>query len=503
MSTSPRDQADVKRPVRRVLSLDGEGWPVAVGLAGLGLAGAGAFGWFVALAPAGGAARFALTDEIVASAALLGGAWACVIAGRHLLRPIPAVKAIRAALGDVGRGVRERQALEVSERLGPEAEAWNALIAEFEALAHDRFAKRVDRALAEARGGSDRLRRGIDAMHIGVLLVDADGTVRVANGAAAVLLGMKREQLESSALTNMVEGRKEAMELASVAAGTGKPRASIEVERAGSSPAILRLTARSIGREDRLGAIVTIEDMTQQRLADRMRDSFVAQATHELRTPLTNIRLYVEQVIDEGDEDPTARAKAMNVINTEARRLERIVGDMLSVSEMEAGSLSLRRGDVRLDQLFGDLREDYQAQSEDKGVALKFELPPKVGVINADRDKLTLALHNLVGNALKYTERGGSVTVQVICDEGGGLIVEVDDTGMGIDEEELDKIFEKFYRSTDDRVKHVSGTGLGLSLAREVVRLHGGDITVRSELNKGSTFTLTLPASVDRASLAA
>jgi signal transduction histidine kinase len=167
---------------------------------------------------------------------------------------------------------------------------------------------------------------------------------------------------------------------------------------------------------------------------------------------------------------------------------------MLSVSEIEAGSLKLQVGDVRLDALFPELQDDYNAQALSKDMKLRFELPPKFPVIRADRDKLSVVLHNLLGNALKYTPAGGEVTVHVEADD-RELRVDVKDNGIGIAEPERERIFEKFYRAKDKRVDHVSGTGLGLAIAREIARLHGGDISVESVLNQGSTFTLRLPAS--------
>src|SRR5438874_13283331 len=140
--------------------------------------------------------------------------------------------------------------------------------------------------------------------------------------------------------------------------------------------------------------MLIVEDITQQRVADEARNTFIAQATHELRTPLTNIRLYVETAIEEGDNNPAGRAKALNVINQEARRLENIVGEMLSVSEIEAGSFKLNRAEVRLDALFAAFTMDFEAQAQDKGINMKINLPPKLPAIHADRAKLTLTLHN-------------------------------------------------------------------------------------------------------------
>jgi signal transduction histidine kinase len=169
-----------------------------------------------------------------------------------------------------------------------------------------------------------------------------------------------------------------------------------------------------------------------------------------------------------------------------------MVEEMLSVAEMEAGSYQLRSDDVRLDALLAELQADYRAQTDAGRLRLHFELPPKLPVIQADREKLVLALHNLLGNAVKYTPPGGEVKVAVEADE-GEVRVEIADTGIGIRPEDLDFIFDKFYRANDPRVAEARGSCLGLSLAREIARLHGGDILARSEFNRGSEFTLRMP----------
>jgi len=232
-------------------------------------------------------------------------------------------------------------------------------------------------------------------------------------------------------------------------------------------------------------AMIIIEDITQQRVAEESRNAFVAQATHELRTPLTNIRLYAETALDEGKDNAEVRSNALNIINQEAFRLDRIVNDILSIAEIEAGTFSLRRDDVRLEEVFPELQRDYAAQAKEKRLTMVWNLPPKLPVIKADQGKFALALHNLLGNALKYTPEGGQVTVTVTADR-GRLAVDVADSGIGIGDEDCQRIFEKFYRARDPRVGQIKGTGLGLAIAREVIRLHGGDITVHSILDKAA-----------------
>lgn len=405
------------------------------------------------------------------------------------------------ALGAVGDALRWEAsgkatpgALWISEAFGPEAKAWNALIAE-----RDRLREAAPLANAAPKVGERATREGelgaaLDALWQGLMVLDEQGLVRYANGAAGVLLKAKRDEIEGVLAGKHLPEAAFAESLTNLLGGKAGVRTAVELQRRTETgdTTIIRATIRRLRRDDGAAAVVVLEDVTQQRVADESRNAFVAQATHELRTPLTNIRLYVETLLDEGRTDEQVRAKCLNVITSESRRLERIVGDMLSVAEIEAGALKMRPGDVRLDALLEELEADFKAQAEDKEIRLHFELPPKLPVIQADRDKLVLALHNLIGNALKYTPTGGRVMVKVEADA-AALTVAVTDDGIGIKEEEQELIFERFYRAKDKRISGIAGSGIGLALARQIVRMHSGDITVKSQIDKGSTFTLTVP----------
>lgn len=404
-----------------------------------------------------------------------------------------AIGAIRESLSALGAGERQTEALKVGELLGPEARPWNQLLAERDQWHAHLLAEQTRESVSKRLGGSGHLAQACDALWHGVVTIDDKRRVTYANPAAAVFLGERREKLAEGDVGTHLRDQRVLNEIHAVLAGRVRRRISVEVRRPeGPGAGVLRYTIRPIGKDDAAGVLIFIEDVTQQRIADESRNSFVAQATHELRTPLTNIRLYVEQAIEAGESDPKTRTSALNVINQETIRLERVVSDMLSVSEIEAGSLKLRQDDVRLDQLLQDAKSEFTPQAQEKGIALGFELAPKLPVTLGDRDKIAQAIHNLLGNAIKYTPRGGIVQVKADSTP-DRVFIEVADTGIGIAPDEVERVFEKFYRSKDQRVSEITGTGLGLPLAREVARLHGGDITVKSELNRGSTFTLVLP----------
>lgn len=334
----------------------------------------------------------------------------------------------------------------------------------------------------------------MDAMMQAVLAVDRTGAVLVANSAALVYFDRSAESLRGTDLASLLTGEG-LRAFQDVMQGRVQRRNGVDLLRpsdGSEGEEILRLTVIPTREAQPIYAVITIEDVTRQRMAEKSRHDFLAQATHELRTPLTNIRLYVEEAIEAGDANPSSRAEALNVISHESLRLERLVSELLDISELEAGARVMDKGDVRVEQLMAQLEADYSAMAEGKSISLTFELPPKVPVLQGDRDKIAGALHNLLGNAIKYTPQGGSVTVRIE-EEDGVLRFVFIDTGIGISRDEQTRVFEKFYRSPDQRVTEIEGTGLGLAFAYQVAQMHGGELSLESELDHGSTFTFSMP----------
>ncbi|MEZ6190770.1 MAG: ATP-binding protein [Phycisphaerales bacterium] len=400
---------------------------------------------------------------------------------------------IREALLSVERGEADPQALKVSESFGPEAQAWNRLVERRGQSDKDSLLDRALHSAASGQAGAGSFAMIGDALWHGVVLVGTDLKITYANGAAAVLLKSSRETMLNADTAELIDNEEVVTALREVISTGDRRRRTVEAEHEHQGRIeALRFSIRCTSDSQNKSVLVIIEDITQQRVAEQSRRNFVAQVAHELRTPLTNISLNVEAAVDDGEEDAELRGKCLNVINQETQRLAQLVNDMLSVSEVEAGSMTLRHDDIRLDVLFADLVADFEQQALDKNVRLNIDLPPKLPVIQGDRDKLAISLHNLLGNAIKYSATGGEVVVSVSTDN-GKLSVAFKDKGIGIDKDELEKVFDRFYRAKDARVSQITGTGLGLPIAREIVRRHGGDIEATSTLNQGSTFTVNLP----------
>lgn len=426
---------------------------------------------------------------------------------RMRMRALGAIQETLRFASEFEDGQLPASGLRLAEDLGPEALAWNRLLDDREQQKQqtslEDAAARLTAGVTAAGGGD--YAAAFDALWLGMIVLDDEGKVRVVNGAAAVFLKRNKGEMTGKEIGSLMRFEDVAQLSKNVATGKARQRASMEVcdqVSAEAEKTVLRFTVRPMRKEDGSAAMIVIEDVTQQRVADESRNAFVASATHELRTPLTTMRLYLEQLVDEGDKDPLVKARCMNVLNSESRRLERIVSDMLSVSEIEAGTFKLRSDDVNAPEMWSHLQEDFKAQAAEKDITLTFEAPPKWPLLRGDRDKIEMALHNLVGNAIKYTPEGGNVMVRAN-EENGVMQFEVSDNGIGIKPDELELVFEKFYRSKDKRIASITGSGIGLSLARQVVRLHGGDITVKSQIDKGSTFTLSLPAAAATTKLAA
>lgn len=251
------------------------------------------------------------------------------------------------------------------------------------------------------------------------------------------------------------------------------------------------------------GMVWLIDDITAQQNAVRSRDDFLMMATHELRTPLTNLRGYAEALRDESDVDLEQQKAFCNVIVSESIRLGRLVDQLLSMGQIEAGSMVLDARELNLHSLLDAVDHQVRGQAEQKGIELRVQVSPKLPTVFGDRDKLQAALINLMGNAVKYTPEGGHVTMlcQSVQGDGGGtepadsgcIWIEVIDDGPGIQVDDQAKVFEKFYRCESTSAAH-QGSGLGLALAREVARLHDGDIELTSVPGQGCRFMMKLPA---------
>jgi two-component system phosphate regulon sensor histidine kinase PhoR len=378
-------------------------------------------------------------------------------------------------------------------------DSWNRLVQ----FVHDRsIDESIERRIEQSAGsrGSERLARAVRSLSDGVAITDRQGKLSYLNPAWLGLVG--QSQLEADAL-----GKSLLLELQKIGCagweqiseqlleGT-KP---IDVElHLGNKPAdgVLRLSRVPLeGRaSESEGYVWTIRDITQNALARESHEHFLAAATHELRTPITNIKAYAESLIEMEVISAEERKQFFNVIHSEADRLSRLLNQLLDIQQLEAGSMSVSLADFDVLRMMHEVQEHMAPLIREKNLKFSSRVAPDIKVIRADKEKVISCLMNLLGNAIKYTPAGGEVRLTAESLESHVAIC-VEDTGIGIAEDELPLIFDRFYRCQDERMIDVEGNGLGLAFAQEVARLHSGELRAESQLNQGSRFTLKLPLS--------
>lgn len=251
--------------------------------------------------------------------------------------------------------------------------------------------------------------------------------------------------------------------------------------------------AKVVGEKGELIGIVSIlRDITREKEIDRMKTELVSMVAHELRSPLTSISGFSELLLDDGVTRQQSEEYAA-IILKESNRLSDLINKFLDISKIEAGKIQMKRAPMQLREVVDKVLDINMFQSERKNIPVSVKASPNLPLVYADRDMIEQVILNLFSNAIKYSPEHASVELR-LRELPADVLVEVEDTGYGISEESLPRIFEKFYRATDNEsVREVSGTGLGLALVKEIVELHGGKITVSSVLGKGSVFSFTLP----------
>ena len=239
-------------------------------------------------------------------------------------------------------------------------------------------------------------------------------------------------------------------------------------------------------------AVVAFHDVSHLKALDRLKSQFVSNVSHELRTPVTTIKLYAALL---RQSPPEKWPRYLDALEQEANRQARLVEDILQVSRMDAGRLEIKPQAVNLNELAEAVVVGHQTLAQVKDLVLECRLAQPGPTVLVDSERMTQVLNNLVENAINYTPQGRVevVTGQAEMEQRTWATICVSDTGMGIPEDELPHIFERFYRGEKPRQSGLPGTGLGLAIAKEIVDLHGGRITVESQEGAGSTFTVWLP----------
>lgn len=241
-----------------------------------------------------------------------------------------------------------------------------------------------------------------------------------------------------------------------------------------------------------IGSIINIEDITEKTKLEKIRTDFVANVTHELKTPLTSINGFVETLRANEEIDTGTRDRFLGIISDESERLRRLIDDILMLSFIENRDSNVQKYNVPVYEVYSEVRVLLSDFILKKKINYMEDFERKDIVFNGNRDYLKQIFVNLIDNAIKYTPEGKDISV-CVCQQEGFVEIVIEDSGIGIPSEDVDRIFERFYRVDKARSKKIGGTGLGLAIVKHIVMSCGGSIDVESTLNEGSRFIVKLP----------
>ncbi|MBI2803696.1 MAG: HAMP domain-containing protein [Planctomycetes bacterium] len=336
-----------------------------------------------------------------------------------------------------------------------------------------------------------QLRAVLSSMVEGVIAIDGEQDILFANDRAGLMLDFSTTNAAGRKLWEIVRQRA-VLDLvqATLRESSESPRNLEFIEAAGKS---LMLHVAQLPGESARGAVLVFHDTTELRRLERLRQEFVANVSHELKTPLSVIAACVETLIDGGMDDVENRGRFLQRVLEESHRLHALILDLLSLARIESGDQHWILKPLLVADLVQASIDRHQARARGKKQTLTLDSSAKASVqVMADQEALSEILDNLVDNAVKYTPEGGVIRLNW-WPEDGHVNLEVQDTGIGIPESDLPRIFERFYRVDKARSREMGGTGLGLSIVKHLVQAMQGGIRASSTLGQGSTFTVRLP----------
>lgn len=352
---------------------------------------------------------------------------------------------------------------------------------------------RIENRIIQQRSRNHALSVVMTQMQNGIIAVDQDLRVILVTPVAKKLLGIIGNPegaliTEASKDVRLDDVFTEAMQQRGVYTNDVAARRAV-----GRGHRPLRLYVSPMRKEGKVvGALAMVEDITELRRLEQVRTDFAANVSHELKTPLTSIRGFVETLQAGAIDNPPMAHKFLRIIMLETERLTRLINDILSISKLESGDNEVAIERLRLDKMAYDVCDMLMIHAGEKKVQINVHMNEKPIYIMGNPDRVEQMLINLIENAIKYNKPEGSVTVQVFSNDKEANVT-ISDTGIGIAEEHLPRMFERFYRVDKGRSRQMGGTGLGLAIVKHIIRSMSGEIEVHSKLGEGTEFLVTLP----------
>lgn len=359
------------------------------------------------------------------------------------------------------------------------------------AVAISSMVDEIKSRIAQVQQESARLGTVLSSMFEGIMVTDERGQILLVNPSIRKMLALEADPIGKKPIEviRYITVQEVVDQILETKQGlvTNEIRINLPEER------VLQVNGAPIMRDGNLeGVVLVFHDITRLRLLERIRQDFVANVSHELRTPISSIKGYSETLLEGAMDDKAVLRDFIKVIHQESQRLASLIDDLLDLSKIESGRMEMEFAPCDLAAVVEACVGALRKKAEEKGIRIEVRFPDDLPKVIADQKRLSQVILNLLDNAIKYTPQGGSVTI--VASEKHRLVqVDVSDTGIGIPEKDLPRIFERFYRVDKARSRELGGTGLGLAIVKHIVLAHGGDVWVRSQVGAGSTFSFTIP----------
>lgn len=354
-----------------------------------------------------------------------------------------------------------------------------------------------DQRLLELINERSRIRTIIGCMADGVLVANMEGRLVLWNAASVKMLKSRGFDVAGEPLEYYLDNQAMIDAIKEVLSATDESFSMIsrEIEVGDDLKTVLMANIAPIRNEEGniLGAVSVLRDITKLKEIDKIKSQFVSMVAHELRAPLAAIKGWLEIVITgEGGGDAEQKQQWLERAKDRSDSLLALVNDLLEINKMEAGKIAQKIEPVQVTDLIKKIVDFLKPEASKKGIEVKVNFPADLPLIQADQRDMEKLFTNLITNAIKYNKKKGSVTIEGEV-EGSFVCYRVKDSGIGISPDHLGHIFDDFYRADDDRVKKITGTGLGLTIAKKIVNSHFGHLEVESRLGQGSEFSVFLP----------
>jgi two-component system phosphate regulon sensor histidine kinase PhoR len=351
--------------------------------------------------------------------------------------------------------------------------------------------QQLNHQIAERAVGTETI---FAAMQDGLLVVDTRHRITLVNRTFRELFGLGNSIVGQPLLDIVREAELDRLIAETLRTGAPQSGELTISDSQSNSPRRMQLSAVAMKNEANVttGAVVLVHDITQLKQADEIRRDFVANVSHELRTPLSILRGYIETLLDDPETSPDELGRILEVMKRHSNRLGVLVDDLLTLAQLESANPNLQLSDVRLSELFAAIVHDWGKKFAEKKLSVDIAIAANLPIIRADEIRLQEILYNLLDNSLKYTQPGGKIRLQGQRD-GDEIALSVSDSGLGISETDLPRVFERFYRADKARSRELGGTGLGLSIVKHIAQMHGGRVEAESKLGRGTTIRVVLP----------